>query len=144
LESLKKEKFDLILLDLNLPGIDGDEVLRRIKLSPQWRDIPVILVSDTEELERIKQCLELGADDYLPKPVDQTLLKSRVNGCLEKKRLREQQSSANDEISLLNEAVLALEKGQFDPTILSTLVTRPDKLGELARNLQRLAFSFHK
>lgn len=144
LESLKKEKFELILLDMNLPGMDGDEVIRRIKSFPATSDLPIILVSDSEELERIKTCLELGADDYLPKPVDQMLLKSRVSSCLEKKRLREQYVLTNNEIAMLNQAVIALEKGQFDPATLNPLLTRRDSLGELARNFQRMALSLQQ
>lgn len=141
IDSLKMEKFDLILLDLNLPGINGDEVIRRIKANREWYSIPILLISGSDEMDKITRCLELGAEDYLPKPFDPAVLKNRIGGCLEKKQLREQKSQDTSEISVLNQAVLDLEKGEFDPATLNQLVLRRDNLGELALNFLRMAAS---
>ncbi len=82
---------DLILLDQNMPGLDGDDVLQELKSLPNYRDIPVIMVSDMDDIDNVARCIELGAEDYLPKPVSEILLKARVSASLEKKRLADQQ-----------------------------------------------------
>jgi putative two-component system response regulator len=82
---------DLILLDLNMPVMDGFEVLRRLKGDAATRHLPVIIISAVDEMESIAGCIQVGADDYLPKPFNATLLKARVTSSLEKKRLREQE-----------------------------------------------------
>ncbi len=88
---LNEETFDLLLLDIEMPVMDGFEVLEAIKLIPALRDLPVIVTSSIEGIENIVRCIELGADDYLPKPVNQVLLKARLSSSLEKKRLRDEQ-----------------------------------------------------
>jgi len=70
-----------------MPGIDGIQVLSRLKGERNWRDIPVIMISALNEMESVVNCIELGADDYLHKPFDPTILKARINNCLERKRL---------------------------------------------------------
>lgn len=88
---LQSEQFDLVLLDIEMPEMDGFEVLEAIKLDPALRDLPVIVTSSVEGIDSIVRCVELGAEDYLPKPVNQVLLKARLSSSLEKKRLRDQQ-----------------------------------------------------
>jgi DNA-binding response OmpR family regulator len=83
--------FDLILLDVMMPGLDGYEVLRRLKADDAQRHIPVIMLSASDELESAVRCIELGAEDYLPKPFDAVLLRARIGASLEKKRLRDQE-----------------------------------------------------
>ncbi|MFN8636419.1 MAG: adenylate/guanylate cyclase domain-containing protein [Chloroflexota bacterium] len=83
--------FDLILLDVMMPGIDGYEVLRRLKADDGLRHIPVIVLSASDEIESAVRCIELGAEDYLPKPIDAVLLRARIGASLEKKRLRDQE-----------------------------------------------------
>jgi adenylate cyclase len=83
--------FDLLLLDIEMPELNGFQVLERLKLDLQLRDLPVIVTSSMEGIENIVRCVELGAEDYLPKPVNAVLLKARINASLEKKRLRDQQ-----------------------------------------------------
>ncbi|HEX2110018.1 MAG TPA: response regulator [Gaiellaceae bacterium] len=89
LEKLRAEPFDIVLLDVLMPELDGYEVLRRIEDDPELRHIPVIMVSALEDLESVVRCIELGAEDYLPKPFDPVLLRARINGCLTKKRLHD-------------------------------------------------------
>lgn len=91
MDRLIDEQFDLLLLDIEMPEMDGFEVLEAIKLVPALRDLPVIVTSSVEGIDNVVRCIELGADDYLPKPVNQVLLKARLSSSLEKKRLRDEQ-----------------------------------------------------
>jgi len=90
LDKLRNEPFDLLLLDIEMPELDGFAVLEQLKIDPKLRDLPVIVTSSIEGLDNIIRCVELGAVDYLPKPVNQVLLKARIGAILEKKRLRDQ------------------------------------------------------
>jgi adenylate cyclase len=91
LEMLKREPFDLLLLDIEMPEMDGFQVLEQLKTDLQLRDLPVIVTSAIEGVANVVRCIELGAEDYLHKPVNPVLLKARINASLEKKRLRDQQ-----------------------------------------------------
>jgi class 3 adenylate cyclase/CheY-like chemotaxis protein len=88
---LAREAVDLILLDIMMPELDGFEVLRRLKADERLRHVPVIMISALDDLDAVVRCIELGADDYLPKPFDPVLLKARIGACLEKKRWRDQE-----------------------------------------------------
>jgi class 3 adenylate cyclase len=85
--------FDLLLLDIEMPEMDGFEVLAAIEADPELRGLPVIVTSSVEGLDNIVRCIELGADDYLPKPVNRVLLQARLTSCLERKRLRDEQKA---------------------------------------------------
>lgn len=89
LKLLASQRFDLVLLDIMMPEINGYEVLQSLKADPKRRDIPVIMISAVDEMESAIRCIELGAEDYLPKPFNPTLLRARVGASLEKKRLRD-------------------------------------------------------
>jgi class 3 adenylate cyclase len=91
LDLLKREAFDLLLLDIEMPEMDGFQVLEQLKADLHLRDLPVIVTSSVEGVANIVRCIELGAEDYLPKPVNPVLLKARLTASLEKKRLRDQQ-----------------------------------------------------
>ncbi len=91
LDLLKRESFDLLLLDMEMPEMNGFQVMEQLVVDPQLRDLPVIVTSSLEGVAHIARCIELGADDYLHKPVNQVLLKARIDSSLEKKRLRDQQ-----------------------------------------------------
>ncbi len=93
LTRLREEKFDLVLLDLVMPEIEGDEALKTMKADPELREIPVIMISGLDELDTVARCIELGADDYLPKPYKPVLLRARINACLERKQLHEQEQA---------------------------------------------------
>ena len=93
LELLDARSFDLVLLDIMMPEMDGYEVLEAIKANPKLRDIPVIMISALDEIDSIVRCIELGAEDYLPKPFNPTLLRARVETCLEKKKLRDRETA---------------------------------------------------
>jgi adenylate cyclase len=98
LDRIAKERFDLVLLDVMMPEINGYEVLQRLKADPTSRDIPVLMISALPEFESVVRCIELGAEDYLPKPFNPVLLKARIRACLEKKRLHDQELSYIAEI----------------------------------------------
>ncbi len=85
---LKSEKFNLVLLDMMMPGMNGDEVLKAIKDNPDTRDIPVVMISADTDTDKIGRCIELGADDYLPKPFNPTILRARVSATLRRSSLR--------------------------------------------------------
>jgi adenylate cyclase len=87
LAMIAAEGFDLVLLDLMMPGMSGFEVLSRLKADGGTRHIPVIMISALDELDSTVRCIEAGAEDYLPKPFNPVLLRARINACLEKKRL---------------------------------------------------------
>jgi class 3 adenylate cyclase len=91
LEMLRREGFDLLLLDMEMPEMDGFQVLEQLGNDRQLRDLPVIVTSSLEGVENVVRCIELGAEDYLSKPVNPGLLKARIGASLEKKRLRDQQ-----------------------------------------------------
>jgi class 3 adenylate cyclase len=91
LESLRKQRVDLVLLDIEMPEMDGYQVLAALAADTQLRDIPVVMMSSLEEVDGVARCIELGAEDYLFKPVNPILLRARVGASLEKKRLRDQQ-----------------------------------------------------
>ena len=91
LELLREQPFDLMLLDVLMPELDGYEVLAKLKDDPHLRDIPVIVTSALDEIDSVVRCLEMGAEDYLTKPVNAVLLNARIGASLEKKRLRDQQ-----------------------------------------------------
>jgi adenylate cyclase len=91
LQMLHKEEFDLLLLDIQMPEMDGYQVLEKLTEDLALRHIPVIVTSALEELDSVVRCIEMGAEDYLTKPVNPVLLRARISASLEKKRLRDQQ-----------------------------------------------------
>jgi sigma-B regulation protein RsbU (phosphoserine phosphatase) len=91
LVALEAGDFDLVLLDVMMPQMDGYEVLRRIQADPGRRHVPVIMISAVDEIDSVVRCIELGATDYLPKPFNPVILKARVNATLEKKRLADRE-----------------------------------------------------
>jgi adenylate cyclase len=93
LELVLAGQFDLVLLDLLMPGLDGREVLARLKAAPALRHLPVIMLSALDELEDIVGCIELGAEDYIAKPFNPVFLRARIGAALEKKRLRDREVS---------------------------------------------------
>lgn len=91
LEKLKSNDFDLVMLDVMMPEMDGIETLEAIKSDPALSYIPVIMLSAVQEMEKVVKCIEMGAEEYLPKPADKILLRARINATLEKKRLRDRE-----------------------------------------------------
>jgi len=93
LEMMRSQPFDLVLLDIMMPQMNGYQLLETLKEDKKLRHIPVVMVSAVEDIDSIVRCIELGAEDYLSKPFNPVLLKARINACLEKKRLRDQEQA---------------------------------------------------
>jgi CheY-like chemotaxis protein len=89
LEMLGAGSYDVVLLDIIMPGMDGFQVLERIKGDPRLRDTPVIVISALDEIDSVVRCIEMGAEDYLPKPFNPVLLRARLSNSLQKKKLRD-------------------------------------------------------
>ena len=89
LEILREKPFDVVLLDIVMPELDGVSVLERLKRDPVLQHVPVIMISAVDEIDTVVRCIEMGAEDYLPKPFNPVLLRARINAALAKKRLRE-------------------------------------------------------
>ncbi|MGO9622340.1 MAG: response regulator [Desulfobaccales bacterium] len=105
LEMIATGAFDLVLLDIMMPELNGYQVLQHLKHSETWRDLPVIMISALDETANAVRCIELGAEDYLPKPFNPVLLRARVQACLEKKRLRDLEVEQRRKLHELNAAL---------------------------------------
>jgi adenylate cyclase len=112
-ECLQHGAFDLVLLDITMPRMDGYEVLRWIRSDPRRQALPVLMVSALDEIAHTARCIEAGAEDFLSKPVDHVLLRARVNSLLAKRHMR----------------VRELEQF-FPPEVARQLLDRPDVLEE--------------
>lgn len=91
LEQMERTNFDLILLDIVMPELDGIAVLQQVRANPKWKDTPIIMISALDEIASVVRCIEMGAEDYLPKPFDPVLLRARIGSLLERKRLRDEE-----------------------------------------------------
>lgn len=130
LATLGRAACDLILLDLVMPGISGFEVLRRIKQSPDWRHIPVIMISAVDEIDSIVRCIELGAEDYLLKPFNPTLLQARINASLEKQQLRKREQSAVHDLEVEREKAEKLLLNILPGKVAQRLKTGEDLIAD--------------
>jgi DNA-binding response OmpR family regulator len=139
LAMIAEAELDLVLLDIMMPGLDGHQVLERLKADARTRDIPVIVISALDDLSSVVRSIEAGAADYLTKPFDPVLLRARIGACLEQKRLRDQEVAYLQSVSRVTAAAAAVETGTFDPDSLSDVADRGDELGGLARVFQRMA-----
>ena len=125
LNILRSKSFDLVLLDIMMPDLNGYEVLERMRSSPELRNIPVIMISGIGELDSVVRCIELGAEDYLPKPFEPTLLRARVRATLERKRLHDQVVAQAADL-----ASQAAELANWNKTLEQRVA---DQLGEIER-----------
>lgn len=116
LQQVQQERPDLILLDVMMPMMDGYQVLKQLKADDRWRDIPVIMISALDDINKVTQCIERGAEDYLTKPFDPVLLRARVSACLEKKRLRDQAKDYSDRLERELQAAREIQMSMV-PTI---------------------------
>ena len=113
LAMVEREAVDLVLLDLMMPGISGYEVLTLLKSDARFREIPVIMISALSELDSVVRCIEAGADDYLAKPFDPTLLRARVGSSLDKKHMRDRERQMVE--------ALRMEKERSEQLLLNIL-----------------------
>ncbi len=112
LEKLSAQTFDLVLLDIMMPDMDGYEVLQSLKADEVLRHIPVIMISALSELDSVVRCIGMGAEDYLPKPFEPTLLKARIGACLEKKRARDREQGLAAALHVQNEEMATWRRAQ--------------------------------
>ncbi len=138
LDMLSAGDFDLVLLDIMMPEMDGYQVLKELKSDPARNYIPVIMLSALSELDSVVRCIEMGAEDYLPKPFNPVLLRARIGACLEKKRLRDQEIDYLRNVGLVTHAATTVEAGTFSLEGLAPVATRDDELGQLARVFQKM------
>jgi adenylate cyclase len=113
IERMRRESFDLVLLDITMPGMDGYEVLRLIRADARLQSLPVLMISGLDEYAHTARCIEAGAEDFLSKPVDHVLLRARVNSLLLRRQLR----------------VRELEQF-FPPEVARQFLDRPEVLDE--------------
>lgn len=116
LEAVRTRPFDMVLLDIMMPEMDGYEVLQQLKSDETLRHIPVIMISALDEVDSVVRCIEMGAEDYLPKPFNPTLLKARIGACLEKKHVRDLAHRFTCELQENYKRLQELEKQRDDLT----------------------------
>ena len=126
LELLRAKPIDLVLLDIMMPDMNGYEVLEHLKAEPQLQHIPVIMISAVDEIESVIRCVELGAEDYLSKPYNPTLLRARVGATLERKKLHDQVRAQAADLAAWNQT---LEQRVADQ------LTEIERMGRLKRFL---------
>lgn len=147
LQRLWGASFDLVLLDIVMPEMDGFEVLKALKASARTRDLPVIVISALdEEMTSVVQAIELGAEDFLPKDFELALLKARLSTCIEKKRLRDNEKEYLRQVAKLTRVATTLEMGKFNPSKLGLqdVAVRSDGLGTLAKVFSTMAQSVYE
>ena len=129
---VEKKKFSLVLLDMMMPDLNGDEVLKIIKGNPDTRDIPVVMISADSDTEKVSKCIELGADDYLPKPFNPTILRARIGSALRQGSLR----------ALQSEYVSQMEQAKKDSDSLLRNMLPSEIAARLRRGESNIADSF--
>jgi adenylate cyclase len=121
LDILALEEFDLILLDLMMPELNGFQVLERLKADQRLHDIPVIMISGLQETDSVIRCIEAGAEDYLSKPFNPVLLRARISACLERKRWRDRERRYLERIELEREKYETLLRNILPGQIVTRL-----------------------
>ncbi len=131
--------FDLVLLDVRMPDLDGFAVLERLKTDPATQNLPVIMISALDDIASVVRCIEHGAEDYLAKPFDQVLLRARIGASLEKKRYHDRAADYLRQVTSVIDAAAAVERGSYAPGTLGPISARDDELGRLARVFDSMA-----
>jgi len=130
LKLMRAQAFDVVLLDLIMPGFDGYQVLAKMKADPALRDVAVIMISALDQEEGVARCIEMGAEDYLSKPFNPVFLRARIGACLEKKRLRERERATLRDLQRTQERLA----GELDEAAqyVRSLLPPPMEQGGLA------------
>ncbi len=147
LEALNTTPYDVVLLDIMMPEMDGFDVLAEMKKHDEMRDVPVIVISALDdETESVVKAIELGAEDFLPKSFDPVLLRARIGAYVTKKRFRDQEREYFGRIERLTEAAEILESGRFNPESLDLgdLAQKNDPLGRLAAVFRGMAAEIYQ
>lgn len=139
LDRLKNESFDLMLLDVQMPHMTGIEVLAKLQADPQLKGFPVIVISGGEDIGDVVQCIEMGAEDYLPKPFSPVLLRARLTSSIEKKRLRDLEKMRLAQLQTQHE-LLAQEQAKTESVLLNIL---PKVISQRLKNGETLIADAH-
>ena len=126
LQKLKEGNYDLVLLDILMPDLDGFQTLEFMKADPRLRHVPVIMLTALDDVASTVRCIEAGAEDYVPKPFNPTVLRARITASLEKKRLRDQEQAFL--------AQLQIERSKSERLLLNVL---PKAIAERLKAGQR-------
>ncbi|MEM1155236.1 MAG: adenylate/guanylate cyclase domain-containing protein [Pseudomonadota bacterium] len=137
LDTLEETDVDVVLLDLMMPEMDGREVLRRIKDHPDWRATPVIVISGSQDMERIIECIEAGADDYLFKPFNPVLLQARIKAGIERKRWHDREEQYRQQLERNEKFIRATFGRYLSDEIVTDILERPEGL-QLGGDLRRV------
>jgi adenylate cyclase len=113
LDLVRSQGIDIILLDVVMPQMDGYGVLEQLKSDPELRHIPVVMVTSVDDIDSAVRCIELGADDYLSKPIDPVVLSARINAGLTKKRLHDLEKEHLEQVARLNQQLEARVEEQM-------------------------------
>lgn len=138
LEIARRERLDLVLTDINMPGLNGIALLKALKADERTRDIPVLVISSQDDLPSVIECVEHGAEDHIAKPYDPALLGARVRAALERKRLCDQERVFRHRVAQLTAAAEAVEEQSYLPGVLDSLAAQGDELARLARVFDRM------
>lgn len=138
LQALSQSDVDVVLLDLLMPGMDGREVLRRIKEHPDWRATPVIVISGSQDMDGIIACIEAGADDYLFKPFNPVLLQARIKAGIERKRWHDREELYRQQLERNEKFIRATFGRYLSDEIVTDILERPEGL-ELGGDLRRVS-----
>ena len=139
--ALEQSDVDVVLLDLLMPGMDGHEVLRRIKEHPEWRATPVIVISGNQDMDGIIECIEAGADDYLFKPFNPVLLQARIKAGIERKRWHDKEQQYRQQLERNEKFIRATFGRYLSDEIVTDILERPEGL-ELGGDLRRVSIMF--
>jgi class 3 adenylate cyclase/CheY-like chemotaxis protein len=137
LQTLEQTDVDVVLLDLVMPGMDGREVLYRIKEHPEWRATPVIVISGSQDMDGIIECIEAGADDYLFKPFNPVLLQARIKAGIERKRWHDREEQYRLQLERNEKFIRATFGRYLSDEIVTDILERPEGL-ELGGDLRRV------
>lgn len=138
LRALEQSDVDVVLLDLLMPGMDGREVLHRIKERPEWRATPVIVISGSQDMDGIIECIEAGADDYLFKPFNPVLLQARIKAGIERKRWHDREEEYRRQLERNEKFIRATFGRYLSDEIVTDILERPEGL-QLGGDLRRVS-----
>ena len=137
LKTLANTEVDVVLLDLFMPGMDGHEVLQKIKANPEWRATPVIMISGRQDMDGIIDCIEAGADDYLLKPFNPVLLQARIKAGIERKRWHDKEQQYRHQLERNEKFIRATFGRYLSDEIVTEILERPEGL-ELGGDLREV------